>query len=588
MARHALVPVLFAGILAAVLADTPRCDATNHHVQLDEVMAGCGGDPHIQFVELLFPQGQKLWGNGCAELAFFDANGTQTAVFPFPHNVPNDSLPEGNSALIATQAFAALPGAPRPDFIIPPFVAAPGGKVCFRGSRCFLINICLSYGPFRGDTEGAGGPAPALPILGATSVQRFQRFEDPGLGTGSQFNSDFRLGAPAPRNDEGTAGIVVESGGTCHVAPPSPPCSVTDIGSATVVSLNGTTQGASNVLGGSCGGADAPEQVFLYTAPRSGSYAIDTRGSTLDTVLYVLDGSCRGTELACDHGSVNGESGVVVTLTAGQQIAVVVDGAGQASGQFALNVTAPEPRCGNGVLEAGEECDDGNTIDGDCCSQVCRFEPSGGPCTDDGDRCTTDRCDGSGTCEHASCGGCLTCDLRVGCVEKPAQGCALAMPRSASLRLTNFPADGKDRLVWHWKAQAPVPKADFGDPLHATDYRLCVYDDGPALRLQAAAPAGGVCAGARCWTKTPAGFDYEDTALTPDGLLSVRLNGAPVPAKSTITVAGKGPRLGVPSLSLRTPLTVQLRKSDGNACWQARYSEVHVSPSGARLTAKSD
>src|SRR5439155_25368055 len=61
MARHALVPVLFAGILAAVLADTPRCDANNHHVQLDEVMAGCGGDPHIQFVELLFPQGQNLW-----------------------------------------------------------------------------------------------------------------------------------------------------------------------------------------------------------------------------------------------------------------------------------------------------------------------------------------------------------------------------------------------------------------------------------------------------------------------------------------------------------------------------------------------
>ena len=240
--------------------------------------------------------------------AFFDANGTQTAVFPFPNKVPNDSLPEGNSALIATQAFAALPGAPRPDFIIPPFVAAPGGKVCFRGSRCFLINICLSYGPFRGDAEGAGGPAPALPILGATSVQRFQRFEDPGLGTGSQFNSDFRLGAPAPRNDEGTAGIVVESGGTCHVAPPPPPCSVTDIGSATVVSLNGTTQGASNVLGGSCGGADAPEQVFLYTAPRSGSYAIDTRGSTLDTVLYVLDGSVGPSSLATtDQSTANQE-----------------------------------------------------------------------------------------------------------------------------------------------------------------------------------------------------------------------------------------------------------------------------------------
>src|SRR5207248_5815171 len=90
----------------------------------------------------LFPQGQNLWGNGCAELAFFDADSTQTAVFPFPHDAPNGTLQEGNSALIATRAFADLPGAPRPDFIIPQFVAASDGKVCFRGSNCLPINIC--------------------------------------------------------------------------------------------------------------------------------------------------------------------------------------------------------------------------------------------------------------------------------------------------------------------------------------------------------------------------------------------------------------------------------------------------------------
>ena len=30
--------------------------------------------------------------------------------------------------------------------------------------------------------------------------------------------------------------------------------------------------------------------------------------------------------------------------------------------------------CGNGVLEAGEECDDGNLINGDGCSSRCRIE----------------------------------------------------------------------------------------------------------------------------------------------------------------------------------------------------------------------
>jgi len=38
--------------------------------------------------------------------------------------------------------------------------------------------------------------------------------------------------------------------------------------------------------------------------------------------------------------------------------------------------------CGNGKLDAGEECDDGNIIDGDGCSSTCKLEggaPLGGP-----------------------------------------------------------------------------------------------------------------------------------------------------------------------------------------------------------------
>lgn len=32
--------------------------------------------------------------------------------------------------------------------------------------------------------------------------------------------------------------------------------------------------------------------------------------------------------------------------------------------------------CGNGVLEGDEECDDGNTVGGDCCDATCHFEPT--------------------------------------------------------------------------------------------------------------------------------------------------------------------------------------------------------------------
>jgi len=31
--------------------------------------------------------------------------------------------------------------------------------------------------------------------------------------------------------------------------------------------------------------------------------------------------------------------------------------------------------CGDGVVDTGEECDDGNTRDGDCCSSACKIEP---------------------------------------------------------------------------------------------------------------------------------------------------------------------------------------------------------------------
>ena len=36
--------------------------------------------------------------------------------------------------------------------------------------------------------------------------------------------------------------------------------------------------------------------------------------------------------------------------------------------------TLPVNPCGNGVLGAGEECDDGNLVDGDGCSSTCKFE----------------------------------------------------------------------------------------------------------------------------------------------------------------------------------------------------------------------
>jgi len=70
--------------------------------------------------------------------------------------------------------------------------------------------------------------------------------------------------------------------------------------------------------------------------------------------------------------------------------------------------------CGNGTIEPGEDCDDGNTLDGDCCNASCQFDPAGSSCPD-GAFCNGDEtCDGAGSCQA---GTPVDCDDGVGCTD---------------------------------------------------------------------------------------------------------------------------------------------------------------------------
>jgi hypothetical protein len=78
---------------------------------------------------------------------------------------------------------------------------------------------------------------------------------------------------------------------------------------------------------------------------------------------------------------------------------------GNATGaQVMDNLSLVATCCGNGVVDTGEQCDDGNTLgtidDGNCCSATCQFEANGEPCTADDNFCTADFCDGTGMCTH--------------------------------------------------------------------------------------------------------------------------------------------------------------------------------------------
>ncbi len=67
--------------------------------------------------------------------------------------------------------------------------------------------------------------------------------------------------------------------------------------------------------------------------------------------------------------------------------------------EFSVNFMVSPP-CGNGVLQAGEQCDDANADDDDCCSNTCLPQHAGESCAPDDSACTLDRCNASGVCEH--------------------------------------------------------------------------------------------------------------------------------------------------------------------------------------------
>ena len=74
----------------------------------------------------------------------------------------------------------------------------------------------------------------------------------------------------------------------------------------------------------------------------------------------------------------------------------------------------PPTECGNNIIEAGEQCDDGNTVNGDCCNANCQFEQAGSPCPDNVYCNGQESCDGGGACRA---GTPIDCNDGVDCTE---------------------------------------------------------------------------------------------------------------------------------------------------------------------------
>jgi cysteine-rich repeat protein len=208
--------------------------------------------------------------------------------------------------------------------------------------------------------------------------------------------------------------------------------------------------------------------------------------------------------------------------------------------------------CGNGAQETGEECDDGNLVSGDGCSESCLLD----------------------------------------CRPAPVMGCReMIEPGKSTLSMKDTTPDKRDKLVWRWSKGEVTAKAEFGAPTTSDAYVLCLYDGSGLVYSATAPPAGVSCGRGRaksCWKEQSKGFSYRDVQLTPHGLQTLRLKEGLEPGKASISVVGKGKRLQLPNLgSLSSPVTAQLTHT-GGTCFEAVFSAPFRRQDAEQFSDKSD
>jgi hypothetical protein len=179
------------------------------------------------------------------------------------------------------------------------------------------------------------------------------RCDDDGLAGGNASLTSLVLAAGQ------TVTVVVDAFGvvggpvTLSVREGSVECPAQSFGGPLPQTLLDQTLVAGDAFEGSCGTEDAGDRALAFTAPQDGLYSFDTQGSDFDTVLYLLDGTCSGPELACNDdepGTLAGHSALVLPLAAGQDVTAVVEGALGQTGELALTIDRLTGACPDAML----------------------------------------------------------------------------------------------------------------------------------------------------------------------------------------------------------------------------------------------
>jgi hypothetical protein len=129
------------------------------------------------------------------------------------------------------------------------------------------------------------------------------------------------------------------------------------------------------------------------------------RASVLSLLALVLAGcgginteNDGGGDLGADHAAEGGADADARDDAGGEArddtgADADVEGAGEGDAEpDAVEPDTTEPRCGDGVPQAGEECDDGNEVDDDGCTTDCAYSCHEPADCDDGNGCTTNAC----------------------------------------------------------------------------------------------------------------------------------------------------------------------------------------------------
>jgi cysteine-rich repeat protein len=250
--------------------------------------------------------------------------------------------------------------------------------------------------------------------------------------------------------------------------------------------------------------------------------------------------------------------------------------------------------CGNGQIDAGEDCDDGNTVNGDCCSSTCQYEPAGYPCADSTVCNGDETCDGAGVCQPGTAPDCDDDDLCTkdscnpvgGCVNDGSLvgGCRTAL--KSILLLKDKADDNTDKLVWKWVKGQSTVQDDFGVPTGTTQYALCIHAGAPSTLLA----SYNVPADAMKWSVIGTkGYKYTDPSGGAAGITKVLLKGG-APNKAKCLVKGKGSTLADFDLTtLVDPVTVQLVNSANSTCFESTFQQADfiTSNDAAQFKAKA-